>query len=134
MTSEYAPYRDRCAISGIGRTELSKNSGRSELTLAGEAARAAIADAGLKPADIDGLVRCDMDHVYNAALAGALALPDLTFSAEVGVGGAASCGMVGAAVAAVLSGQARNVLVFRSLNGRSEARFGAAIAPRAKAA
>lgn len=131
MSESGAAFRDRCAITGIGRTEYSKNSGRSELTLAVEAARAAITDAGLDPRDIDGLVRCDMDHVNQGAMAGALALTDLTYCADVGVGGAASCAMVGAAVAAVLAGQAENVLVYRSLNGRSEARFGAAITPRA---
>ena len=131
MSNRYAAFRDRCAMIGIGRTEYSKDSGRSELTLACEAARAAIADAGLTPADVDGLVRCDMDHVHNGAIAGALALPNVHYAVEVGVGGAAASAMVGAAVAALLSGQADNVLVYRSLNGRSEARFGAAITPRA---
>lgn len=122
--------RDRTAIAGIGRTEFSKDSGRSELTLAVEASRNAITDAGMKSSDIDGIVRCDMDHVTPAALSASLALNNLGFAAEVGVGGGAPCGMVGVAVGAILSGQANNVLVFRSLNGRSEARFGAAIAPR----
>ena len=44
------------AIAGIGATEFSKDSGRSELKLAVEAARAALDDAGLAPADVDGLV------------------------------------------------------------------------------
>ena len=39
------------AIAGIGVTEFSKNSGRSELQLAAEAVLAAIRDAGLRPAD-----------------------------------------------------------------------------------
>lgn len=134
MTAEpWAPFRDRCAVAGIGRTEFSKNSGRSELALALEAARAAIADAGLKPEDIDGLVRCDMDHTSAAAMASGLALTDLGFTAEVGIGGGAPCGMMATAVAAVLSGQARHVLVWRALNGRSEGRLGAAIAPRSEA-
>ena len=34
MRDDYRPFRDRCAIAGIGRTEFSKDSGRSELTLA----------------------------------------------------------------------------------------------------
>ena len=42
------------AIVGIGQTEFSKDSGRSELQLCAEAVRAAIADAGLEPADVDG--------------------------------------------------------------------------------
>ena len=38
---------DRTAIAGIGFTEFSKNSGRSELQLAVEAGKAAIDDAGI---------------------------------------------------------------------------------------
>lgn len=133
MNGAYAEFRDRCAIAGIGRTEFSKDSGRSELTLACEAALAAIADAGLKPSDIDGVVRCDMDHVSPGAIAGALGLTNLAFATEVGVGGAAPCAMVGMAAASILSGQAKAVLVYRALNGRSESRFGAAIAPRTRA-
>ncbi|MCW1384690.1 hypothetical protein OLX02_17875 [Novosphingobium sp. KCTC 2891] len=130
---DYAPFRDRCAIAGIGRTEFSRDSGRSELALATEAARAAMADAGLTADDIDGVVRCQMDHNSASAMTGALALRNVGFSADVAVGGDAPCAMVGVAVAAVLSGQARHVLVYRSLNGRSEGRLGAAIAPRPEA-
>ena len=36
----------RAAITGVGYTELSKDSGRSVLELATEACRAAVADAG----------------------------------------------------------------------------------------
>lgn len=133
MSDDFAPFRDRAAIAGIGRTEFSRDSGRSELTLACEAARAAVADAGLALSDIDGLVRCDMDHVSPGAMAGALGLNDVSFVGELGTGGAAPCGMVGLAVNAVLSGQAKAVLVYRALNGRSESRFGAAIAPRTQA-
>ena len=49
------------AIVGIGQTEFSKHSGRSELQLAGEAVAAAVADAGLSPADIDGAVTFAID-------------------------------------------------------------------------
>jgi 3-oxoacyl-[acyl-carrier-protein] synthase III len=44
------------AIAGIGATEFSKDSGRSELRLAVEAVRAALDDAGLRPSDVGGLV------------------------------------------------------------------------------
>ncbi len=53
--------KDEAAIVGIGETEYSKNSGRSELSLASEACRAAIQDAGLTPADIDGMTTFTMD-------------------------------------------------------------------------
>ncbi|NDF94296.1 MAG: lipid-transfer protein, partial [Proteobacteria bacterium] len=42
----------RAAIVGIGATEFSKDSGRSEMSLACESVAAAIADAGLEPSDI----------------------------------------------------------------------------------
>ncbi len=131
MVDMWKPFREQCAIAGIGATEFSKNSGRSDLTLASEAALEAIADAGLSPGDIDGIVRCDMDRVRHNALAGALGIDGLTYFSDVGLGGGAPCGMVGQAVAAILSGQARHVLVYRSLNGRSESRFGSAIGSEA---
>ncbi len=45
----------RVAIVGIGETEYSKASGRTATAIGAEAAERAIADAGLTPADIDGL-------------------------------------------------------------------------------
>lgn len=117
-------HRDRCAIVGIGATDFSRNSGRSDLTLATQAALAALEDAGLTPADIDGIVRCDMDTVRPNDLADSLGIPQLTYWAEVGPGGTAPPAMVGQAVGAILSGQATAVLVFRELNGRSGRRYG----------
>lgn len=116
--------RDKCAIAGIGKTEFSRDSGRSVLTLATEAAKAAIADAGLEPTDIDAIVRADVDNVTPIALATSLGLSDLNYWADTGPGGVAPCMMLGLAMGALLSGQARAVLAFRSLNGRSEARLG----------
>ena len=109
---------------GIGATEFSKSSGRSELTLATEACLAALADAGLEASGVDGIVRCDQDLVTAQSLAESLDVPNLTYWGEVGPGGAAPCAMVGQAVAAILAGLATTVLVYRSLNGRSGARFG----------
>jgi acetyl-CoA acetyltransferase len=124
MGDEAFSHRDRCAIVGVGTTDYSRMSGRTDLTLATQASLAAIDDAGLVPADIDGIVRCDMDLVRHNDLVHALGLPELNYFSEVGPGGVAPCAMVGQAVAAILSGQATNVLVFRSLNGRSGRRFG----------
>ena len=55
------PVKGAAAIVGIGQTEFSKNSGRSELQLCAEAVRAAIVDAGLQPADVDGAVTFTID-------------------------------------------------------------------------
>src|SRR3984893_2734434 len=117
-------HRDRCAIVGIGATDYSRSSGRSDLSLATQAALAAADDAGLSPKDIDGIVRCDMDLVRPNDLVDSLGLDGLSYFGEVGPGGVAPCGMVGQAVAAILSGMATTVLVFRCLNGRSGRRYG----------
>ena len=59
----------KAAIAGIGATDFSKNSGRSELRLAVEAVRAALTDAGLEPSDVDGLVTFTMDSNAQVAVA-----------------------------------------------------------------
>lgn len=117
-------HRDRCAVVGLGRTEYSRESGRSVLSLAAEASLEAIADAGLVPGDIDGIVRCDVDVVTHNELANCLNLPNLSYWGASGPGGSAPSGMMAQAVGAVLSGQAKHVLVYRSLNGRSGFRLG----------
>ena len=44
------------AVAGIGRTAFTKCSGRTPLAMATEATRAALDDAGLRPADVDGII------------------------------------------------------------------------------
>lgn len=117
-------HRDVCAITGVGRTDFSQASGRSTLTLAVQAASTAIADAGLIPSQVDGIVKCDMDSVGHSDLAGALGLNTLSYWGVGTYAGTAPCSMIGQAVGAIMSGQATHVLVFRSLNGRSGQRLG----------
>ena len=115
-----------CSIAGVGATEFSKSSGRSVLALATEASVAAITDAGMAVADIDGIVRCEEDSVLHNDLSHCLGLPELNYWGSTASGGSAPCGMVAQAVAAVTAGLARSVLVFRALNGRSGPRYGRA--------
>jgi acetyl-CoA acetyltransferase len=117
--SDVVSHRDRCAIVGIGSTDYSSASGRSELTLATQAAIAAVEDAGMAVTEIDGIVRCDKDVVTAIDLVESLGLSELTYWSDGGPGGAAPAALVGQAVGAILSGQATTVLVFRSSNGRS---------------
>jgi len=112
------------AIAGIGATEFSKNSGRSELRLAAEAVRSALDDAGLRPADVDGMVTFTMDSNAEVAVARELGIAELTFFGQVGYGGGAACGTVHHAAMAVATGAAEVVVCYRALNERSGRRFG----------
>lgn len=69
----------QAAIVGIGATDFSKNSGRSELRLAAEAVLDALADAGLSPTDVDGLTTFTMDTNTEIAVARAAGIGELTF-------------------------------------------------------
>ncbi|MCL2581652.1 MAG: lipid-transfer protein [Streptosporangiales bacterium] len=112
------------AIAGIGATEFSKNSGRSELRLAAEATRSALDDAGLSPSDVDGLVTFTMDSNAEIAVARELGVGDLRFFSQVGYGGGAACGTVHHAALAIAAGAAEVVVCYRALNERSGRRFG----------
>ncbi|HWU31899.1 MAG TPA: lipid-transfer protein [Marmoricola sp.] len=114
----------KAAIAGIGATEFSKESGRSELQLSVEATLAALADAGLSPSDVDGLVTFTMDTTSEIALARELGLGDLRFFSRINYGGGAACGTVQQAAMAVATGVADVVVCYRGFNERSGQRFG----------
>ena len=116
----------RAAIAGVGYTPFSRASGRSVLSLATEACRHALDDAGLDSSEVDGVASFSVmnDSVPAQAVATTLAVPSLRFSVDADLGGQAPCYLVGLAAMAVETGRARNVLVYRALNGRSGARVG----------
>ena len=111
-------------IAGIGQTEFSKSSGRSELQLAAEAGIAAIRDAGMTPADIDGLVTFTLDTNDELLLARCLGIPEIKFWSRTPHGGAGAHTTVQHASLAVQGGSAKAVLVYRAFNERSGRRFG----------
>jgi len=55
FASDLDDVRGQVAIAGIGETAYTKASGRTAREIGAEAAERAIADAGLQPADIDGI-------------------------------------------------------------------------------
>ena len=112
------------AIAGIGATDFSKESGRSELQLAAEAVRAALADAGLGPSDVDGMVTFAMDGNAEIAVARELGVPELRFFSRIPYGGGAACATVQHAAMAVATGIADVVVCYRAFNERSGSRFG----------
>ena len=115
--------KDEAAIVGIGETEYSKNSGRSEVALASEAVAAAIRDSGLSPGDIDGMTTFTMDTSDEIEVARAVGIKDLTFFSRVPHGGGAAIGVIHQAAMAIATGSAKAVVVYRALNGRSGARY-----------
>jgi acetyl-CoA acetyltransferase/uncharacterized OB-fold protein len=112
---------DQAAITGIGMSQIGRRLMRPPLSLAVEAVRAAVADAGLDLADVDGL------STYPGAMPG-----DIGFG-EGGVGALEDAlglrptwynggmetfgpgGSVVAAVLAVATGMARHVVCFRTV-------------------
>jgi acetyl-CoA acetyltransferase len=116
---------DAAAIVGIGATEFSKRSGRSELQLACEAILAALADCGLRPADVDGLVTFVMDPSAEIEVARNLGIDELKFFSRIHYGGGAPCATLQQAALAVAAGIADVVVCYRAFNERSGVRFGA---------
>lgn len=117
-------FNDQTVIAGIGQTEFSKNSGRSELQLACEASRAAIDDAGLSPSEIDGMVTFTLDTSDEFLLMRALGIQELRYLSRTPFGGLGANSTVLHAAGAVASGAASNVLIWRAFNERSGNRFG----------
>ncbi|WP_424536022.1 lipid-transfer protein [Sphaerisporangium viridialbum] len=114
----------RTAVAGIGATEFSKDSGRSELQLAAEAVLAALDDAGLPPSEVDGLVTYTQDGNQEISVAREVGIGDLSFFSRVHYGGGAACGTVLHAAMAVATGAASTVVCYRAFNERSGRRFG----------
>jgi len=112
----------KAAIVGIGATDFSKNSGRSELRLAAEAVLDALADAGLTPADVDGMVTFTMDSNTEIAIARATGIGDLKFFSKIHHGGGAACATIQQAAIAVATGVADCVVAYRAFNERSGVR------------
>jgi acetyl-CoA acetyltransferase len=121
---------DRAAIVGIGATEFSKDSGRSEMRLAVEATAAALDDAGVDPAQVDGMVTFTMDGNPEIEIARNLGIGALTFFSRIHHGGGAACATVAQAAMAVATGVADVVVCYRAFNERSGRRFGAGVQDR----
>ncbi|BAT58534.1 thiolase [Variibacter gotjawalensis] len=106
--------RGRVAIVGIGLSPVGKVPGRSPLWLAADAARKAIADAGLKKDDIDGVLSshafASPFHRFSIALSEYLGIQP-TFSNTLQVSGATAATMFNIGAAAIMAGLAENVLV-----------------------
>ena len=120
-------FERRSIISGIGQSDVGRRLGRTGLDLTLDAALEAIADAGLTPADIDGIA------TYPGGGGGAgpgfsgPGTPEVQDALRLkvswhtgGIEGAAQLAAVVNAVLAVGAGLARHVLVYRTVTESTE--------------
>jgi acetyl-CoA acetyltransferase len=101
--------RDRVAIVGIGLLPFAKDIGRPISDTAVEAIQIALADAGLRAEDVDGMSMLEMEDTHEVSIARRLGVRDL------------HCGTVMHAAAAVASGLATTVTCHRARNRGSRA-------------
>lgn len=121
--------RGRTAIVGIGETTYYKH-GQSpvpEFRLALEAILKACADAGIDAHDIDGFAGYSNDRTDPSRLAAALGCKRLrSTTMQWGGGGGGCAAAVGNAAAAIATGLADCMVVFRALAQGTHGRFGQA--------
>ncbi|MDB6000663.1 MAG: hypothetical protein JWP52_2362 [Rhizobacter sp.] len=118
----------KTCIAGVGQSEFRRWGGitdRSQFQVTAEAILQTIADAGLRPEDIDGFTSFSNDANEATLMQVALGIPELRLSAMTwGGGGGGTTGAVSLAVAAVQARQASNVVVYRGLCQGQSRRFG----------
>jgi acetyl-CoA acetyltransferase len=116
--------KERVAISGVGETAYSRNSGKSVLALQLEASLKAIEDAGLSPRDIDGIIPYSNSVVVAEDFVTNFGIEDLRFSATTPLGGASCVAGIQAALLAIGAGLCNHVLLPIGRNGSSAGRIG----------
>ena len=125
-------FEDACIISGIGQSEVGRRVEKGVMALTLDAALEAIADAGLKPADIDGVMSWPGAISRAEGLAPAspgssgpgphAVIDALRLNPTWYYGGPETPGMfapVIQACMAVATGMCKHVLVYRALNEAS---------------
>ncbi|MBG92921.1 MAG: lipid-transfer protein [Chloroflexi bacterium] len=119
--------KSKVAIVGIGETEYSRESGRSELVLTLEAIMAALDDAGIEPHEIDGLMRWSVDTSNEALVAENLGIKSLNWFGDISQAGNVGAALVASACAAIRSNLAEIIVIYRGVNGRSGRRYGSGV-------
>ncbi|MCB9726094.1 MAG: transporter [Spirochaetaceae bacterium] len=114
--------RARTAIVGVGQTPFTRGTDCSTLELHLRAALEAIEDAGLTPADIDGVMPNELAGTIAEDFILNLGLRDLAFSSTIRTGGASFVSAIQSASLAIAGGVAKNVLLVAGRRGYSAQR------------
>ena len=125
-----SPLRGAVAVVGIGETPYYKRgtSPDPDEKLCLKAICAACEDAGIDPRDVDGFISYGADVNEAPHLTGQLGTRELRWSTLLWGGGAGpSAGVVAAAAAAIHSGQADTVAVYRSMSEGVVGRLSSAV-------
>ena len=114
MSATTPTIRGKAAIAGSGRSDVGRVPGKSVLALAAQAAKAALADAGIERSEIDGVLASSAFaapfHRFSVAFGEYFGIAP-TFSNTLQVSGATAATMFNIAAAAIAGGLARNILI-----------------------
>jgi acetyl-CoA acetyltransferase len=119
--------RDKAAVIGIGETAYQRGAPQPSTALQLQAALAAIADSGLTPRDIDGIIPIGITGAPAEELATNLGVTELRYSALTPMGGASSIAAIQTAAAAISAGLCNHVLIAAGRNVSAGAKAGARI-------
>jgi acetyl-CoA acetyltransferase len=124
-----SPLFGTTAIAGVGLRQYKRGtSPLPERSVLVEAILDACNEAGFDPAEVDGFVSYGDDHNEPVRLMSELGTRNLRWSSSVwGGGGGGIAGAFGLAAAAILTGQASAVVIFRALVEGASGRMSAAV-------
>jgi acetyl-CoA acetyltransferase len=116
--------REKYAIVGVGETTYTRGSGKTTRALGSWAVRNAIADAGLRSSDIDGMLSYQGNDSTSATFIAGDIGARLNFYMDCIGGGSSTEALVGIAIGVMEAGLCKCVAIFRAMNGYSQVRIG----------
>ena len=120
-------FKDKCCVTGVGETAYTRGSAKSPTALQMEASLAAIADAGLSPKDIDGVIPFSTGSAVAEDFVTNFGIEDLRYSVTAPMGGASCVAAIQSASAAITAGIATHVLLPMGRRGYRDPRRGRAL-------